>query len=105
MESTMASRNCSSFCFCALVKGSSRRGLLLSRKISAGDSDVRARPAFGRADLLVFGLALLADGRLTAFFVALAELRAAGFFALWEAAFFFDFPLKIQSHAQGHAPR
>src|SRR5205814_8664980 len=82
MESTMASRNCSSFCFCALVKASSRRGLLLSRKISAGESDVRARPAFRRADLPRFGLAVLADGRLAAVFAGLAGLGVAGFFAL-----------------------
>src|SRR4029077_10401817 len=95
MESTIASRNCSNFSFCPLVKESSRRGLWLSRKISAGEFDVRARPAFGRANPLCFALALLADGRLTAFFAGLA-----GFFALWEAVFFFDFAIKIKSRAQ-----
>jgi hypothetical protein len=65
-----------------LVKGSSRRGLWLSRKIFAGESDVRTRPPFERADLACFGLVLLADGRLAAFFAGLAALRAAGFFAL-----------------------
>jgi len=69
-----------------------------------GESDVRARPAFGRADLPCFGLALLADGRLAAFFAALAGLGAAGFFALW-AAFFFDFAIKIKSRAEVHGAR
>lgn len=94
----MASRNCSNFCFCALVKASSRRGLWLSRKISVGESDVCRRPALGRAaPCLALTLALLPAGRLAAFFAGLTALRAAGFFDLGEAAFFFDLAIKIKS--------
>src|SRR5207237_5570625 len=94
MESTIASRNCSNFSFCALVKASSRRGLWLSRKISAADSEVRSRLAFART---LFGFALLVDGCFTAFFAGLAGLRAADFFALEGVAFFFNLAIKIKS--------
>src|SRR5689334_3064942 len=93
MESTIASRNCSNFSFCALVNASSRRGLWLSRKISAGDSEVRSRFAFART---LFGFALLVDRCFTAFFASLAGLRA-DFFALEGVAFFFDLAIKIKS--------
>ena len=42
-------------------------------------------------------LPLLPASRLAAFFAGLAALRAAGFFALREAAFFFDLAIKIKS--------
>jgi len=51
------------------------------------------------------GLALLADGRLTTFFAGLAGLCAAGFFALREAVFFFDFAIKIKSRVEVTARR
>src|SRR6476646_7250446 len=98
MESTMASRNCSNFSFCALVKASSRRGLWLSRNISVGESDVCMRPALGRAAPgFALTLALFPAGRLAAFFASLASLRAAGFFGLCGVAFFFDLAIKITS--------
>jgi len=51
------------------------------------------RPALGRA--VRFGL--FPAGRLAVFFAGLAGFRAAGFFALGEAVFFFDLAIKIKS--------
>ena len=79
----MASRNCSNFSFCALVKASSRRGLWLSRNISVGEFDVCMRPALGRAAPgFALTLALFPAGRFAALLRELGRLAGSRFFDL-----------------------